>query len=82
MSDRSIEANAKTAVVINLAADTPTGFKALYLGVTGSVKVDTAGGSVGVTFANVPVGFFPVSVTKVYSTANGTTASSLLGLNW
>ncbi len=76
-----IYANAMTGAAINLAADTDISYRALYVGVTGSVKVDTAGGST-LTFANVPVGFFPVSVKKVYSTANGTTAASILGLNW
>ena len=53
------------------------GCRALYIGVTGNVKVDMVGGT-AVTFANVPVGIFPVSVTRVYST--GTTASSIHAL--
>ncbi len=47
----------------------------LYVGVAGHVKVTTAGGST-VTFSNVPVGFFPVRVTRVWST--GTTATGIL----
>lgn len=43
----------------------------LYVGTSGSLHVMTAGGD-DVTFANVPVGFFPVQVVRVFanSTAN------------
>lgn len=80
--DRVIEANAKKGTAVTLGADFVCGFKALYIGVTGNVKVDMPGGGTGILFVAVPVGFFPVSVTKVYSTANGTTAASILGLEW
>lgn len=77
-----VVASATRAEVVNLAADTPKGYSALYIGVTGNVVVDLADGDTNVTFSNVPVGFFPVSVSKVYSTGNGTTAGSILGLKW
>lgn len=51
--------------------------RALYVGVTGDVRVTTVGGD-DVTFANVPVGFFAVSVKRVWST--GTTASGIRGV--
>jgi hypothetical protein len=51
--------------------------RALYVGVTGDVRVTTVGGD-DVTFTNVPVGFFPVSVKRVWST--GTTASGIRGV--
>ena len=49
----------------------------LYIGGTGNLSVVTEGGQT-VLFRNVPVGFFPVSVTKVRST--GTTATNILAL--
>lgn len=51
--------------------------KAIYVGATGAIKVDTIAGDT-LTFAAVPVGIFPIVCTRVYST--GTTASSLVGL--
>lgn len=77
-----VNASARAAVAINLASDTSAFFNALYVGTTGNIKVDTIGGSIAVTFTNVPVGFFPVQIAKVYSTGNGTTASGLIGLAW
>jgi hypothetical protein len=50
----------------------------LYVGGTGDVKVDTAGGQSGITFHAVPAGFLDVHVTKVYKT--GTTATNLTAL--
>ena len=45
----------------------------------GDVKVDTAGGEIGVTFKAVPIGkFLDVHVTKVYQT--GTTATLIVAL--
>ena len=55
----------------------PEGY-CLYVGTTGNIAVDTAGGSKNVTFNAVPVGFFPVFVTRVYNT--NTTASNILGI--
>lgn len=46
----------------------------LYIGVSGNLRVTTLGGST-ITFANVPVGFFPVRVARVWAT--GTTATSI-----
>jgi len=51
--------------------------RSLYVGVTGDIKVTMANGDV-VTFTNVAVGIFPVSVKQVFST--GTTATSLIAL--
>lgn len=59
--------------------------RALYIGVTGDVKVDMCGnlatgqaGAIGVTFKSVAVGILPVQVNKVYST--GTTASQIIAM--
>ncbi len=50
----------------------------LYVGGTGNIRCDTVGGSSDVTFQNVPVGFFPVEVKKIY--ASGTTATLMVVL--
>jgi hypothetical protein len=49
----------------------------LYVGVSGNITVLMPSGDV-VTFANVPVGFFPVQVRRVNAT--GTTATNMLAL--
>lgn len=51
--------------------------KALYVGVTGDVKVTMANGT-DVTFKNVPVGILPIRAKRVFST--GTDASEILAL--
>tara|TARA_R100000935_G_C2815352_1_gene157037 strand:+ start:919 stop:1428 length:510 start_codon:yes stop_codon:yes gene_type:complete len=53
----------------------------LYIGTTGNVTVDTVAGSTAtkkVLFSSVPVGFFPIQVTKVYE--EGTTASKIVAI--
>jgi hypothetical protein len=59
----------------------PTYYKALYVGVTGDVKVVMAGDITAanpVTFKAVPVGFMPIQVRQVFAT--GTTATNIIGL--
>lgn len=51
--------------------------RGIYVGVTGNVKVDMPGAS-GITFSNLPVGFAPIQVTKVYQTGSTITSSLLL----
>lgn len=51
--------------------------RALYVGVSGDVKVDMAGGAT-LTFKSAPVGPLPIQVTRVYST--GTTATDIVAL--
>ena len=52
--------------------------KALYIGTTGDVTIDTPD-STNVIFSNVPAGFIlPVQATKVYLT--GTTVSNIVAL--
>lgn len=66
------------AVTVSLSTDfVPTYPSQLYVGGTGEIKVDTPE-STGVVFKGVPVGFFPVLVTKVYKT--GTTATNIVAL--
>lgn len=54
-------------------------FTALYVGVTGDLVIQNLAGD-NVTFANVPVGFFPVRGSKVLLT--GTTASNIVWGRW
>ena len=50
----------------------------LYVAVSGDLKVQTAGGDI-ITFKNLPVGFVPVQVVKVFDT--GTAAALKTGGN-
>lgn len=80
MGNPKSNVRASAAVAKAITLDAAEAFDALYVGVTGDIQVDTEGGNTAILFKSVPVGFFPVSVTKVY-TAN-TTASQILGLRW
>lgn len=42
--------------------------RCLYVGTSGSLKVDMAGTGEAVVFASVPVGILPIRVTRVYDT--------------
>jgi hypothetical protein len=53
-------------------------YRALYVGGSGDLAVVCADDTVAVTFKNVPIGFFPVSVDKVMAT--NTTATEIIGL--
>lgn len=66
-----------SSITPNDSADLTDAVSAVYVGTTGTLKVDTASGET-VTFQSVPVGIFPVAVKKVYST--GTSAANLIGL--
>ena len=56
-------------------------YMALWIGDAGSgnLKVTTPDGSV-LTFAGVPVGWFPVETVLVWAT--GTDVASIVGVNW
>lgn len=49
--------------------------RGVYVGTSGHLKVDMAGGT-AVTFSNLPVGFHPMNITKIYQT--GSTAAGLV----
>jgi hypothetical protein len=51
---------------------------ALYVGVSGDVKVDILNGGTAVLFKAAPVGVLPITVSRVYS--SGTTATNLVAL--
>ena len=59
------------------SADLTDPISAIYVGGTGAIKVDMVSGET-VVFAAVPVGVFPIAVTRVYST--GTAATNMIGL--
>ena len=66
------------AVTASDATADPAGpFRALYVGVTGSIKVTHVDGTTP-TYTNVAVGIIPLAVTRVWST--GTTATGIIGL--
>jgi hypothetical protein len=78
---QQVIASARSAVAVT-PSDTTTnlGFQALYIGGSGAVTVDMIEGGTNITFPNVPVGFFPVAVKRVYAT--DTSATNIVGLNW
>ena len=81
---------ARAAEAVTLGSDWTPGAplgssaRALWIGTGGdgtAVKVDMLEGGTAITFNNVPSGsWLEVSVTKVYSTANGTTASDIVAV--
>ncbi len=82
--NNDLTAPAGNAAAINLGADTtytagePRG---LFIGTGGNVKVDLVNGATGIVFKNLTAGqILPVRCTKIYSTANGTTAADIVAL--
>lgn len=80
-STRESTASVAEAVAVDISSTdytvSPTS-RALYIGVTGDVKVDMEQTGSGITFKAVPVGLLPIRVKKVYKT--GTTATNILSL--
>ena len=70
---------ARTAAAVTPSNSTANYFAFLRIGVAGDIKVDTIGGSVGVTIAVLAGEYLPLSVTKVYAT--GTTATGIIGFS-
>ena len=70
-------------IAVNLASDTTleAGCRGFHVGVSGHVVVDFVQGGTGITLKNcaqgVPLGY---QVSKIYSTANGTTATDIVAL--
>lgn len=65
------------AVTPNDGADLANVCRALYVGVSGDIKLTTPEGTV-LTFKNVPAGVFPVGAKRVWQT--GTTASEIIAV--
>ena len=64
------------AVVPSDTADLPVASTSIYVGVSGNVKVTMPGGEI-LTFNNVPVGWHPIRVTRVWTS---TTASNIIAV--
>jgi len=75
-----VNSPAEHAAAVTPADDTDLEYasRALYIGVTGDIKVDMVGGEEAVTFSNVPVCIFPIRVERIYST--DTTATNIVSL--
>ncbi|MFC5342726.1 hypothetical protein ACETK8_06215 [Brevundimonas staleyi] len=76
----SAPARRAEAVTPNDTTDLPNLAKALYVGVTGDVRVVPVAspGGAAVTFVGHPVGYMPIQCARVMAT--GTTAGSLVAL--
>lgn len=75
-ADATVSAHGAVAITASDATVFPV-TRAIYVGVSGNITVRMADGQ-SVTFANVPVGVFPVQVDMVKST--GTTATDMFAL--
>lgn len=83
MGKNSATHGATDGVAINLAGDTTLepGCRGFQVGTAGNVKVDYADGGTGVTLYSCVAGLpHAHQVSKIYSTANGTTAADITAL--
>lgn len=79
MANFPVDLSPKNAVAINLASDTTlANCRGIWVGSGGSIKVDMASTGTAITFTNVQNGYLSGNFSKIYSTANGTTASNLV----
>lgn len=78
MSERSDPAVGAQAVTKSDTTILNKGCRALYIGVSGDVAVETTVDGTAVTFKASPVGVLPVAVVRVLST--GTTATDIVAL--
>lgn len=77
--DISAPARYAAAVTPNDSTDLPYVTKALYIGGTGNISIDTVGGDAAVSFVDVPTGaILPIRVSRVRNT--GTTATNIVAL--
>jgi hypothetical protein len=64
---------------VTTSNDDPNQYKALYIGVGGTVDVEQRGSGVTASFASVPTGtILPVNTSKVLAS---TTATNIIGMN-
>jgi hypothetical protein len=63
-------------VTPNDAVDLPVASTAIYIGVSGNLKVTMLGGEI-LTFNNVAVGWHPIPVTRVWTS---TTATNIIAV--
>jgi hypothetical protein len=64
------------AVTPNDTVDLPVASTAIYIGVSGNLKVTMLGGEI-LTFANVPIGWHPIRITRVWTS---TTATNIIAV--
>jgi len=64
------------AVVPSDTADPPAASTFIYVGVSGNLKITMLGGEI-LTFGNVPVGWHPIRVTRVWTS---TTATNIIAV--
>jgi hypothetical protein len=64
------------AVVPSDTADLPAASTFIYVGVSGNLKVTMLGGEI-LTLGNVPVGWHPIRVTRVWTS---TTATNIIAV--
>jgi hypothetical protein len=69
-------AHHSVAVVPSDTADLPAASTFIYAGGSGSLKVTMLGGEI-LTFGNVPVGWHPIRVTRVWTS---TTATNIIAV--
>ena len=80
---QKIDGSPSRAVSINLASDTSGEWVGIRTGVSGDIKVDYKNGGTAITLKNSQSGAYEVGVfTKIYSTANGTTATDLVAFEY
>ncbi len=71
-------AKSAAAVTPNDSTDLGTTCRALYIGVSGDVKVNMAGSGDDIVFKAAPVGMLPVRASRVHAT--GTTATDIVAV--
>jgi hypothetical protein len=64
------------AVAPSNTDDLPAASTSIYVGVSGNLKVTMLGGEI-LTFSNVPVGWHPIRVTRVWAS---TTATNIIAV--
>ena len=75
-ANATVSAHGAVAVTPNDSTNIPE-TRALFVGVAGNLNVTMADGMT-LVFTNVPVGIFPIQVTRILST--NTTASSIIAV--
>lgn len=79
--DAGVPARKAFTIIPNDGTDLSVYPKALYIGVAGNLTVTPVGNTAdtGILFGNVPIGWFPVQVRRVWDT--GTDADGIVGVS-
>lgn len=76
-------AGAASGIAVDLSSDytPPSGIRGVWVGTGGNLKVDYVVSGTAITLKNVGSGFeLAGQFSKIYSTANGTTAADIVAL--